>query len=108
MDTIPAILRAAAQKYGDDPAYVDGERVLSFAELLDQVRATAAGYRSRGFRPGERAAVWAPNSIDWVIAALAAAYAGYLASNVVYDLWWDDFHWVVLGTLLALDRQASR
>ena len=26
--------------------------------------------------PGERAAVWAPNSIDWVVAGLAVTYAG--------------------------------
>ncbi|WP_028654128.1 FadD3 family acyl-CoA ligase [Nocardioides sp. J54] len=76
MQTIPAVLRAAAQEHGDRPAYVDGDRVVSFAALLDLVRRTAAGYRARGFSPGERAAVWAPNSVDWVVAALAVSYAG--------------------------------
>lgn len=76
MDTIPAVLRAAAEEHGDRPAYVDGDRVVSFTGMLDLVRRTAAGYRSRGFAPGERAAIWAPNSIDWVVAALAVSYAG--------------------------------
>lgn len=76
MDTIPAVLRAAAEEHGDRPAYVDGDRVVSFTGMLDLVRRTAAGYRFRGLRPGERAAIWAPNSIDWVIAALAVSYAG--------------------------------
>jgi len=76
MDTIPAVLRAAAEEYGDRPAYVDGDRTVSFTGMLDLVRRTAAGYRSRGFAPGERAAIWAPNSIDWVVAALAVSYAG--------------------------------
>lgn len=76
MDTIPAVLRAAAEEYGDHPAYVDGDRTVSFTGMLDLVRRTAAGYRSRGFAPGERAAIWAPNSIDWVVAALAVSYAG--------------------------------
>lgn len=76
MDTIPAVLRAAAETYGDKPAYVDGDRTVSFAALLDLVRRTAAGYRARGLGPGERVAIWAPNSIDWVVAALAASYAG--------------------------------
>ena len=76
MDTIPAVLRAAAAAYGAKPAYVDGDRSVSFAELLDLVRRAAEGYRARGFRPGERAALWAPNSIDWVVAALAVTYAG--------------------------------
>lgn len=76
MDTIPAVLRHAAATWGDQPAYVEGEQSLTFGALLDRVRRTAAGYRSRGFSPGERAALWAPNSIDWVVAALAVSYAG--------------------------------
>ncbi|MCX6401416.1 MAG: FadD3 family acyl-CoA ligase [Propionibacteriales bacterium] len=76
MDTIPAVLRRAADQYGEKPAYVDGDRIVSFSGLLDLVRRTAAGYRGRGFVPGERAAIWAPNSIDWVVAALAVSHAG--------------------------------
>ncbi|HWI42844.1 MAG TPA: FadD3 family acyl-CoA ligase [Nocardioides sp.] len=81
VDTIPAALRAAAEKYGDRPAYVEDApggqtRTVSFAGLLDAVRRTAAGYRARGLAPGDRAAVWAPNSIDWVVAGLAVSYAG--------------------------------
>jgi HIP---CoA ligase len=75
-DTIPALLREAAARYGDRPAYVDGDRTLTFAALLGAVRRTAAGYQARGFAPGERAAIWAPNSIDWVVAALAVTWAG--------------------------------
>jgi acyl-CoA synthetase (AMP-forming)/AMP-acid ligase II len=29
-----------------------------------------------GLSPGDRVGVWAPNSVDWVVAALAASYAG--------------------------------
>ncbi|WP_182376482.1 FadD3 family acyl-CoA ligase [Nocardioides sp. WS12] len=76
MDTIPAVLRRAADQYGAKPAYVDGDRTVSFTGILEAVRRTAAGYRERGFLPGERAAIWAPNSIDWVVAALAVSYAG--------------------------------
>lgn len=76
MDTIPAVLRRAADQYGEKPAYVDGDRTVSFTGILELVRHTAAGYRERGFLPGERAAIWAPNSIDWVVAALAVSYAG--------------------------------
>ncbi|MFC5731437.1 MULTISPECIES: FadD3 family acyl-CoA ligase [Nocardioides] len=75
-DTIPTALRAAAQQYGDKPAYVEGDRVVSFAGLLEAVRETARGYMAAGLGPGDRLALWAPNSIDWVVAALAATYAG--------------------------------
>ncbi len=76
MDTIPAILRAAAERYGGKPAYVEGDREISFADLFSVVRATAAGFRDRGLGPGDRVVLWAPNSIDWVVAALATTYAG--------------------------------
>jgi acyl-CoA synthetase (AMP-forming)/AMP-acid ligase II len=74
--TIPGVLRAAADRFGDKAAYVEGDTTLSFVALLERVRRTAAGYRSHGLEPGGRVVVWAPNSIDWVVAALAVSYAG--------------------------------
>ncbi len=75
-DTIPEALRHAAERFGDHTAYVEGDRSVGYAELLGLVRATAAGYRARGLEPGGRVVVWAPNSVDWVVAALAVSYAG--------------------------------
>jgi acyl-CoA synthetase (AMP-forming)/AMP-acid ligase II len=75
-DTIPRLLRDASARFGGDPAYVEGSRTIAFAELHALVRATAAGYRARGLEPGGRVVVWAPNSIGWVVAALAVSYAG--------------------------------
>ena len=74
--TLPALLRAAAEAHGNRAAYVDGGRTLSYRDLLHRVRETAAGYRSLGLGTGDRVVVWAPNSIDWAIAALAVSYAG--------------------------------
>ena len=76
IDTTPAALRTAAASHGAARAYVEGDRVLSFAELLAEVESTAAGYAAHGVNPGDRVCLWAPNSIDWVIAALAVHYAG--------------------------------
>ena len=75
-DTLPALLRDAAEQYADRPAYIEGDRTLTYADLLARVREVAAGYRSCGLTPGGRVVVWAPNSIDWVLAALAVTYAG--------------------------------
>lgn len=33
--------------------------------------------------------------------ALFAAYVGFLLANAVYDLWWDDVHWLILAVLFA-------
>jgi acyl-CoA synthetase (AMP-forming)/AMP-acid ligase II len=75
-DTLPGVLRDAAERFGDHPAFVDGDRHISFADLLARVQATARGYASLGFAPGDRLVLWGPNSIDWVVAALATSYAG--------------------------------
>ncbi|WP_310963655.1 FadD3 family acyl-CoA ligase [Nocardioides terrisoli] len=75
-DTIPDALRAAAAAYGDRPAYVDGDRTLTHAQLHALVRRTAAGYLAAGVKTGDRILVWAPNSLDWAVAALAISYAG--------------------------------
>jgi HIP---CoA ligase len=74
--TLPRLLRAAAERYADRPAYVEGGATLSYADLVTRVRETAAGYAARGLGPGDRLVLWAPNSIEWAVAALAVTYAG--------------------------------
>ncbi|GAB3860035.1 3-((3aS,4S,7aS)-7a-methyl-1,5-dioxo-octahydro-1H- inden-4-yl)propanoate--CoA ligase FadD3 [Nocardioides maradonensis] len=76
MDTIPALLRHAAATYGDKPAYVEDDRTVSYAELLDLVEETSWKYVDAGACCGDKIVVWGPNSIDWVVAALAVTYAG--------------------------------
>jgi len=74
--SIAALVQDAGAKYADAEAVVDGERRVSFAELAALVRHGAAFCVSRGVQPGERVAVWAPNSLEWIIAALGAVSAG--------------------------------
>ncbi len=74
--TVPGALQDAAARFGDDLAVVDAGTRLTFAELLQRVRETAAGYVALGVSPGDRVAVWAPNSWRWEVAALAVTYAG--------------------------------
>jgi len=74
--TIPAVLRAAAARFGDHPAYVEGDRTVTYAELLALVERTAEVLISSGACCEDRVVVWGPNSIDWAVAALAVTYAG--------------------------------
>ncbi len=77
LETLPALLRDAAERFGDHPAYVEGDSTTSYAELLRRVEATAAAYASTpGVGRGDRVVLWGPNSIDWAVAALAVSYAG--------------------------------
>lgn len=74
--TLPRLVRAAADRYGNHPAYVEGASTLSYAALLERVREVARGYLGLGLEPGDRVVLWGPNSVDWVVAALAVSYAG--------------------------------
>ncbi|GAB2466831.1 MULTISPECIES: FadD3 family acyl-CoA ligase [Streptomyces] len=75
-NTIPAVLDAAARTHGDKPAYVSGSNVVTFNELRQRVRAAARRFATLGVDPGDRVAVWAPNSVAWVMAALGVHYCG--------------------------------
>ena len=76
LETLPALLRAAAEQFGDHPAYVEGSQTLSYAELLARVATTAGAFAEAGVATGDRVVLWGPNSIDWAVAALAVTYAG--------------------------------
>lgn len=76
VNTTPAALAWAAREFGDAEAIADGEVRISYADLLDRVRTTARALIARGIEPGDRIAVWAPNTYHWVVAALGAQYAG--------------------------------
>jgi acyl-CoA synthetase (AMP-forming)/AMP-acid ligase II len=76
LETLPALLREAAERFGDHPAYVAGGSSLSYVDLLARVEATAAAYVEAGVTTGDRVVLWGPNSTDWAVAALAVSYAG--------------------------------
>jgi acyl-CoA synthetase (AMP-forming)/AMP-acid ligase II len=75
LETLPALLRHAAERFGDHPAYVEGDSSLSYAELLERVRRVAGGLVNHGLEDQQRVVIWGPNSIDWAVAALAVTYA---------------------------------
>ncbi|MBF6332708.1 FadD3 family acyl-CoA ligase [Nocardia transvalensis] len=76
VQTIPLALHEAARSHRDGIAIDDGDVRLNWPELLDAVRRTAGALLARGVERGDRVAIWAPNTWHWVVAALAAQYAG--------------------------------
>ena len=74
--TIPALLDRAADAYGDAPALEIGGTVVSYAELRRRVERFAAGLVARGVRPGDRVALFLPNSVWHPVAFFAALRAG--------------------------------
>ncbi|WP_181802037.1 FadD3 family acyl-CoA ligase [Streptomyces shenzhenensis] len=74
--TIPELVLHAAERFGDAEAVVDGELRLTFTGLADRVRRTAGAFASAGIGPGDRVALWAPNSAEWIVAAFGLLTAG--------------------------------
>lgn len=75
-ETIPRIARAAAQNWPDALAIVEGERRVTFAALWADVLRAAAAFSAAGMARGDRVALWAPNSIEWIVACVGAQAAG--------------------------------
>ena len=70
------LLDNAAAHFGDKPFIVDDGRSVSFSELATDVQALARALVAEGFSSGDRAAIWAPNCAEWIIAALAIQFVG--------------------------------
>jgi acyl-CoA synthetase (AMP-forming)/AMP-acid ligase II len=60
----------------DLPAVKDSDRALSYAELLDELVRLATGLRDQGVVEGDRVALFLPNSVEFVVAALASLWIG--------------------------------
>ena len=74
--TFPAVLAAAADEAPDAEALAFGDVRLTFAQLQQEVRRFARAALAAGLQPGDRAAIWAPNSDRWVVAALGLVSVG--------------------------------
>ncbi|MGW9074298.1 FadD3 family acyl-CoA ligase [Streptomyces yangpuensis] len=74
--TIAGLVRSAATRYADREAVVDGRVRIDYAQLGERVERAAAACIAAGVAPGDRVAVWAPNTLDWIVSALGAVSAG--------------------------------
>jgi acyl-CoA synthetase (AMP-forming)/AMP-acid ligase II len=75
--TIPAAAERAARDFGDAPALAEpGGPRLSWRELHEQASVVARAFMAGGVQPGDRVAIWSPNTHHWVAGALGALRAG--------------------------------
>ncbi|MFE0047969.1 AMP-binding protein [Streptomyces albireticuli] len=74
--SVPRLVRTAAARYADREAVVEGRTRIGFAQLAGRVERAAAGCLAAGVEAGDRVAVWAPNTLDWIVASLGAVSAG--------------------------------
>ncbi|BBZ32618.1 fatty acid--CoA ligase [Mycolicibacterium confluentis] len=74
--TIPEMVLSVGDRFGDSEAVVDGSLRLTFRQLVDRVRVAAGTFHESGIAKGDRVAIWAPNSAEWIIAAFGVLTAG--------------------------------
>jgi HIP---CoA ligase len=74
--TVPAVLDRISRQLPDHDALVMGGKRLTFAQLRDEVHRAAAAMIALGVEPGDRVAIWSPNTWHWVVSALAVHHAG--------------------------------
>ena len=74
--TIPEMVLSAADRFGTADAVVAGPVRITFVELADRVRRAAGALAAIGVDKGDRVAIWAPNSAEWIIAAFGTLTAG--------------------------------
>src|ERR1700730_8735744 len=74
--TIPGVLAATARRHPNGIAGDDRTKRFTFEELDRLATRVAAAFVAAGVERGDRVAIWAPNSLDWMAAALGALSAG--------------------------------
>jgi len=76
MLTIPHTLLKQAAEQPDALALQDDDMSFTYQELSDVVGRVAGIMEAEGLKKGDNFAIWAPNSAQWVIAALAGQMLG--------------------------------
>jgi acyl-CoA synthetase (AMP-forming)/AMP-acid ligase II len=71
------VLGGAAQR-GDARAMADGisGRIITYRELMNQIRLVAAGLAARGIKKGDVVSLWSPNLPEWPAAFFGALRIG--------------------------------
>jgi len=81
------LLTSAAERFADQPYLTFPDRSYTYRSVLGPVASTAAALRDRyGVRQGDRVAIAAANSADWVIGFWATTVLG--AITVAMNGWW--------------------
>ncbi len=74
--TIPAMTAAAVEQFGDGLAVSDGATTLTYSGLFEAARSFGAALVASGVERGDRVALWAFNSAEWIVACLGLFQAG--------------------------------
>lgn len=74
--TIPHLVATAASRWNKASAVIQDGEIWSFSQLWQKCRMAASAFIGEGITKGDRIAIWAPNSRDWIVAAVGIMIAG--------------------------------
>jgi len=74
--TVPRLVDDAARRFGSATALVDDHDELDFTALAGAALDVTRAALGSGIQPGDRVAIWAPNSVRWVLSGLGLLGAG--------------------------------
>lgn len=84
---LPQLLEDAA-RWGERPHLIQGDRRLSFADVLAAVDVVAARLRELGVQPGDRVLILAVNSPEWIVSLWAGLSIGAVVAPG--NGWWSE------------------
>jgi len=97
-----------AERYGDAPAVICGDRSVGYRELAERARRVAGGLRRLGIRRGERLGLLVNNRLEWVETFFGAAMLGSVVT--AFSTWSkrDELDFLIgdsgVDALILLDR----
>jgi len=80
--TLPGLLARHAGEQPEAPAIIQGERVISYGELAEQIDTLAGGLSGLGLGPGDVIAVQLPNVAEYLLSYLAIARLGAVMTTL--------------------------
>ena len=75
-NSLPELVRVRAAEIGTNLAFKDDNTEITYEELNQFSDSFAIGLISEGLEFGDRVAIWAPNSINWIVCAIGIQKAG--------------------------------
>ena len=82
MLTLPALLASGAARQPHGPAVTDSTGTLDWTAFAERVAGLAGQLHREGVRPGDRVALWLPNSADYLALIFACARLGVVTIHI--------------------------
>jgi long-chain acyl-CoA synthetase len=78
-------LKEKAKNQGGRTAFQDGQTSITYGDLEPRTARLAAALQELGIKPGDRVAIYLPNSVPWIESCLAIVRRGAIVVPISYE-----------------------